>query len=971
MEWNLRRANGPAKHHAVQFFFADKPCNVVCLQEMKIELMSRSLVVELLGPRFGDNFICLPASGTRGGILIACTQDFSISVNPLLSSVRFSVTGTIVHRTDNSSWSITGVYGPQEDVLKCEFMQELRSIQNSVQEKWMVLGDFNLISSVQDKSNTNVNLRLMGQFRALVNDLELIDYPLVGRKYTWSNERQHATLTRIDRVFVSRDWDLAFPRFQLTPASSNVSDHCPLLLSKMRRAHYNGFRFEKHWFLFDDYASVVQAAWVKPVRSLDAVRALHIRLSRTAKALKLWGKQKCRWEKFVSDVASDVIFNLDLAQESRDLSYEERSLRSFLKNKLLGIAALDRIRWRQHSRVLWLRHGDANTRLFHLRANGRRRKNHIPSLIGTTGPVTDHDSKAQILLENYKNLMGTRVITDLDLNWDALGIQRVDLSHLDEPFTMVELKKAVDELHGEKAPGPDGFIGEFYKKSWGCFSVDLLAALNQLHALKGDQWRLMNTANIALLPKKNDASDARDYRPISLMHSVAKIMCKLLAIRLAPEIKRLVSNGQSAFIRGRSIQDNFLYVKNIIKEAHSRKSPLLFLKLDIAKAFDSLDWGFLLRVLERMGFGVRWRNLISLMLASASSRILLNGRAGAPFFHQRGLRQGDPLSPLLFILAMEPLQKLFRNATLQHVLTPLTIRTARLRTSFYADDAALFINPIKQDVSTVHRILNLFGDVSGLRTSFNKCVAYPIACQGLDLNDVLQDFGGSSGTLPCQYLGLPLGVRKPRKVDVQPLFDKVTGRLKGGMGKLMTRKGRLILINSVETATATYFLTIFPAEKWMIKKFDKLRRNFLWTPDEEATGGKCLVSWKKICAPTEFGGLGVKELQAFSRSLRLRWEWFKWDDQDRPWKGTTTPCDAVDRNLFQACTEISIGNGCTAKFWHDCWLEGQAPAHIAPLLVPLAYRKNLTVRDALLNNKWMRGLKRISSEEQLDQFVEL
>ena len=139
----------------------------------------------------------------------------------------------------------------------------------------------------------------------------------------------------------------------------------------MQRVHYSGFRFEKHWLQFDDFSDVVQTAWDKPVRSRDAVRVLHIKLSRTAKALKKWGKQKCSWARFVSAVASDVIFNLDLSQESRDLTDEERSFRAALKNKLLGIAAIDRIRWRQRSRLTWLREGDANTRLFHLRANGR------------------------------------------------------------------------------------------------------------------------------------------------------------------------------------------------------------------------------------------------------------------------------------------------------------------------------------------------------------------------------------------------------------------------------------------------------------------------------------------------------------------------------------------------------------------------------------------------------------------------
>jgi hypothetical protein len=235
--------------------------------------------------------------------------------------------------------------------------------------------------------------------------------------------------------------------------------------------------------------------------------------------------------------------------------------------------------------------------------------------------------------------------------------------------------------------------------------------------------------------------------------------------------------------------------------------------------------------------------------------------------------------------------------------------------------------------------------------------------------NILQDFGGAQGAFPCRYLGLPLGFRKPRKIDVQPLFDSAVNRLKGWKGKLMSKKGRLTLINSVITSIATYFLMIFPAEKWMIKSFNKLRRNFLWTPDEEASERKCLVSWQIICAPTMYGGLGVKDIQAFSRALRLRWEWFMWTERDCPWVGSETPCDQSDKDLFASCTSISIGNGEIARFWSDRWLNGQAPRLLAPLCYNLAVRKNLTVKEALLNGRWMQGLQRMSNEEQIDQFI--
>jgi hypothetical protein len=130
----------------------------------------------------------------------------------------------------------------------------------------------------------------------------------------------------------------------------------------------------------------------------------------------------------------------------------------------------------------------------------------------------------------------------------------------------------------------------------------------------------------------------------------------------------------------------------------------------------------------------------------------------------------------------------------------------------------------------------------GPRTSLKKCVAYPVVCDGLDIANVLQGFCGAQGVFPCRYLGLPLGFRKPQKIGVQPLFDSTVSRLKGWRGKLMNKKGRLTLINSVITSITTYFVTIFPTEKGMIKSFNKLRRNFIKTPDEENIGGKCLAS---------------------------------------------------------------------------------------------------------------------------------
>jgi hypothetical protein len=176
------------------------------------------------------------------------------------------------------------------------------------------------------------------------------------------------------------------------------------------------------------------------------------------------------------------------------------------------------------------------------------------------------------------------------------------LSGLDAPFSEEEVKAVVDNTASDKAPGPDGFTGAFFKSCWGIIKGDILAVVSQFSNLRTNNLRWLNFANIVLLPKKEGAEEVTDFQPISLIHAVAKLIAKMMATRLASHMDKLVSNAQSAFIKKRSIHDNFHYVRSLVRKLHiARKASLLF-KLDIKKAFDSVRWDYLMDLLQHLGF---------------------------------------------------------------------------------------------------------------------------------------------------------------------------------------------------------------------------------------------------------------------------------------------------------------------------------------------------------------------------------
>jgi hypothetical protein len=203
-----------------------------------------------------------------------------------------------------------------------------------------------------------------------------------------------------------------------------------------------------------------------------------------------------------------------------------------------------------------------------------------------------------------------------------------------------------------------------------------------------------------------------------------------------------------------------MLVQQTTRFFHAQRQPRAMLKLDITKAFDSISWTFLMEVLEKLGFGRIWQDIVSGMLATSSTQILLNGVPGQSITHRHGLRQGDPLSPMLFILVMGILNLLIAKAAEMGLLHLFSSRNPQHRLSIYADDVVLFLRPVENELQIISDILRLFGEASGLKTNMTKNGISLILCSHNDLEVIQEHISCRIEEFPVKYLGLPLSIKK-------------------------------------------------------------------------------------------------------------------------------------------------------------------------------------------------------------------
>ncbi|XP_026442503.1 uncharacterized protein LOC113342053 [Papaver somniferum] len=379
---------------------------------------------------------------------------------------------------------------------------------------------------------------------------------------------------------------------------------------------------------------------------------------------------------------------------------------------------------------------------------------------------------------------------------------------------------------------PNGFSGCFYRHCWDIIQDDLIKAIiycwNSGHIPNG-----VNSSLIILLAKVRGANTLRNFRPIGLSNFFFKIFTKILATRLSSVLDKLVSEEQIAFMKGRNIHENISLASEMVNELHiKRKDGNIGLKLDISQAFDTMNWSFVLEVFRRYGFSERWCRWLLDILSSARISILLNSNPEGYFKINRGLRQGDPLSPLIFVLIEVVLSrnitKLFRDKK----MTPMVIRNGICPTHiFFADDIMIFCKGNLKSVNNLIDLLGNYQDALGQTVCRQKSKIY-YGGGSLSRRTYLADFLGMSvATFPDHYLGVKIMPGTVRYHHICNMIKKIKAQLAGWKGRLLSFHDRIVLVKSVIASYSIHNMTVYKWPRKFILQCEREIRNFIWSGD--------------------------------------------------------------------------------------------------------------------------------------------
>ncbi|XP_057426328.1 uncharacterized protein LOC130719736 [Lotus japonicus] len=667
--------------------------------------------------------------------------------------------------------------------------------------------------------------------------------------------------------------------------------------------------------------------------------------------------------------------NLEIDGSSLDL----RKKRFDILNGLWQEYRVEEVKWRQKSRLKWLKEGDKNSAFFHSISKKRQYRKNISKLVVEGNTIHEPNQIKAAILNHFKSFFTREDKQRPKIRCNNLArINPMERRSLEAAFTEEEIWNVLKSCDGNKAPGPDGFCSVL---------GDVLRFFHEFHT-SGKLAKGLNAAFISLIPKHHHPQTAADFRPISLIGSAYKLISKVLSARLQVVLPSLISENQFAFTKGRQISDCILIANEVVDLLNKKQGGGFLLKLDFAKAYDNIDWDFLLDLLKEMNFGDKWITWISNCITTASLAILVNDTPTEFFKIEKGLRQGDPLSPLLFNICANGLSCLLNQVLGEELFSGVRIGPElAINHLQFADDTLLFCENNQEQLDILCNIVVSFLFASGLKINLSKSLIIGCNVPKETTRRLVSTYGWSIGKLPILYLGAPLGGNPRRTSFWGGMLDKLRNKARSWNSKYISLSGRLTLMKYALCAIPLYLMGNFKAPIGVIGEAEKILRAFLWGKDE---GGRKIawIPWALICQSKESGGLGVGFLTWKNRALLLKWAWRYGIERQSLWRKVITEKYGLDsrsmmlhsamiegRNwspqlldiinllmedsiLAKGLTEglfCGVGDGKNTSFWADPWADFEPLNTKFPRIFALCENKTAMVADMglFVQGKWI------------------
>jgi len=781
--WNIWGLNGSQKQNNVHAWTQKNNLDIFGLLETKIGAANLESIKTKLSPSHWHYHSNITSSSTCRILVGWNTQKLHLTC---LHSASQWLTCEATLPSNPTPIRLTFVYGhntPAERLSLWRYISQASSLHTCT--PWLILGDFNAIMQSGDRSGGVTNWpSYQNDFNTCIHQSALLQVPYTGLKYTWHNG-QHGSNTiqkKLDWIFGNPCLFSTWPDTHATFQPRSISDHSVMILNLQRLNNHqqSPFKFLNIWAERSDFLPTVASSWHAPItgnpmfqftsklrRLKTDLRQLH--RQHTNNLIDRVRQAKASWD--------EAQFYLDQHPTLETAQITERTLAT----QYMQLCRDEESYFKQKSRIQWLQLGDRNTAFFHKSLLHRQVRNRIHSLQDTEGNVVHDQQEIRKMASTYFEDLLTASHPTMNAEVHSLypnTITKESKAAALIPITDDDIKAALFSISDSKAPGPDRYNALFYKKSWDIIKVDFIAAIRYFFS-NNTLPRCVNATRVALVPKLELPTCLNDFRPISCCNVLYKCISKLLVIRLKEALSDVIGPSQSAFIPGRNISDAILLTQELMHNYHLNTGPArCALKIDLRKAFDTVNLDFIIAGLHAIGLPycmIRW---ITTCITTVHYTININGELHGFFQGTRGIRQGDPLLPYIFVLAMEGLGGIIKQSV-QHSAFKYYWRCKPTNITHlsFADDLMLFCHADLDSIMVLKSSLDKFSTLSGLTINLAKSSLY---LSGIDRTmriRISDHIGIQEKTLPVRYLGVPLLSTRLTHTDCMPLVERITARI--------------------------------------------------------------------------------------------------------------------------------------------------------------------------------------------------